>query len=324
MASASVDEQASDAGDSDVNAETSGGTGVGSARRTRFAPTVPAERRSKQRAVTEDTSEPQLPQHLQRLVKQAQLEGKVVRPREPVQGLERRQRRGEKAAHSHTGTSEQINLTANDDLGTSQHGRVNAEGLTRTRGEGTSAQAKREVDEPRSLYGLPEFDSEIDEAHTLNLEWTDDSQYYPTVLSAVDEDATAAITASNVREALADTEQGRYLVIQLPTKLSLSKSGDRVKPDTDEYVQQSDGGEATGLSSLDEGQLGELCVHKDGLVKLHLGEAVFDVLPGTGFTHDEQLVCVDSTSGGKCAFLGQVPARLVCIPDVAELLKVSH
>ena len=87
MASASVDEQVADAGDSDVNAETSGGTGMGSARRTRFAPTVPAERRSRQRAVTEDTSEPQLPQHLQRLVKQAQLEGKVVRPREPVQGL---------------------------------------------------------------------------------------------------------------------------------------------------------------------------------------------------------------------------------------------
>ena len=198
---------------------------MGSARRTRFAPTVPAERRSRQRAVTEDTSEPQLPQHLQRLVKQAQLEGKVVRPREPVQGLERRQRRGEKAAHSHTETSEQINLSANDDiskgnLGTSQPGRVNAEVLTRTRGEGTSAQAKREVDEPRSLYGLPEFDSEIDGARTLNLDWTDDSQYYPTVLSAADEGATAATTASSVREALADTEQGQYLVIQLPTKLS--------------------------------------------------------------------------------------------------------
>lgn len=329
MASASVDEQVADAGDSDVNAETSGGTRMGSARRTRFAPTVPAERRSRQRAVTEDTSEPQLPQHLQRLVKQAQLEGKVVRPREPVQGLERRQRRGEKAAHSHTETSEQINLSANDDiskgnLGTSQPGRVNAEVLTRTRGEGTSAQAKREVDEPRSLYGLPEFDSEIDGARTLNLDWTDDSQYYPTVLSAADEGATAATTASSVREALADTEQGQYLVIQLPTKLSLSNSGDRGKPDMDEYVQQCDGGEATGLSRLDEGQLGELCVHKDGSVKLHLGEAVFDVLPGTGFTHDEQLVCIDSTRGGKCAFLGQVPGRLVCIPDVAELLKVSQ
>ena len=43
MASASVDEQVADAGDSDVNAETSGGPGMGSARRTRFAPTVPAE-----------------------------------------------------------------------------------------------------------------------------------------------------------------------------------------------------------------------------------------------------------------------------------------
>lgn len=40
----------------------------------RFAPTVPGERRPKQRGAAEDTAEPQLPQHVQRLIKQAQLE----------------------------------------------------------------------------------------------------------------------------------------------------------------------------------------------------------------------------------------------------------
>jgi len=49
-----------------------------------------------------------------------------------------------------------------------------------------------------------------------------------------------------------------------------------------------------------------MCVHKDGTVKLHLGEAVFDVVQGTTFLHSEQLASMDDT---KCAFLGQIPGR---------------
>lgn len=59
---------------------------------------------------------------------------------------------------------------------------------------------------------------------------------------------------------------------------------------------------------------------EDGTVKLHLGEAVFDVVNGTTFKHNEQLACVDAPNA-KCAFLGDVPGRLVCIPDVSHLLK---
>jgi len=79
----------------------SGGDGAADAaaptgRRTRFAPKVPSERRARNpRAVAEETAEPKLSTHVQHLVKQAQLEGKTVRPREPVRGLERRPRRGE-------------------------------------------------------------------------------------------------------------------------------------------------------------------------------------------------------------------------------------
>jgi hypothetical protein len=36
--------------------------------------------------------------------------------------------------------------------------------------------------------------------------------------------------------------------------------------------------------------------------------------------HNEHLACVD-TSESKCAFMGNVPGRLVCIPDVLHLLK---
>ena len=57
----------------------------------RFAPTVPVERRARQRGAAEDNSEPQLPQHVQRLIKQAQLDGRLP--------PEEKQRRAEHSSH---------------------------------------------------------------------------------------------------------------------------------------------------------------------------------------------------------------------------------
>ena len=71
---------------------------VPTARRTRFAPKVPSERRTRAARGTgtgEDTAEPKLSTHVEHLVKQAHLDGKTTRPREAVRGLEQRPRRGE-------------------------------------------------------------------------------------------------------------------------------------------------------------------------------------------------------------------------------------
>jgi len=72
--------------------------------------------------------------------------------------------------------------------------------------------------------------------------------------------------------------------MQLPGKLSLANPGIPVKKENSEdgggsrSTEAGAGGgasrQATELSHLDEGQLGEMCVHKDGTVKLHLGKAV--------------------------------------------------
>ena len=61
----------------------------------------------------------------------------------------------------------------------------------------------------------------------------------------------------------------------------------------------------------------------DGSARLVIGDASFDVVEGTPFAHVEQLACVDAGEGpdAKCAFLGRVPGRLVCIPDVAAMLE---
>ena len=66
-----------------------------------------------------------------------------------------------------------------------------------------------------------------------------------------------------------------------------------------------------GFVQLNDGKLGELCVYKDGSVKLHVGQTVFDVMHGTKFQHSEQLACFDADAK-KCTFLGSVPGRLVC------------
>ena len=175
-------------------------------------------------------------------------------------------------------------------------------------------------DESYNIADVDEYDAEVDE------EWTDHTQYFPTILAVGHDEISGH--ESKVRDVLAATGAGQYLVMQLPSKLSLGR------PRKADPEAASEGGtamdvDATGpspqpqvteLSHLDEGELGELCVHKDGTVKLHLGEAVFDVMHGTEFRHSEQLACVD-TSGSKCAFLGDVPGRLVCIPDVLHMLK---
>ena len=71
-------------------------------------------------------------------------------------------------------------------------------------------------------------------------------------------------------------------------------------------------------------------------------ETVLDVLPGTTFAHDEQLAAIRVDTNrkkekgtqsrdadgaeraeGECAFLGRVPGRLVCVPNVDSLLRAS-
>jgi len=66
-----------------------------SSRRTRFAPAVPGERRARPKPAEEAAAEPQLPQSLRTLVRQAHTEAKATRgTREPVRGLESTASRG--------------------------------------------------------------------------------------------------------------------------------------------------------------------------------------------------------------------------------------
>jgi hypothetical protein len=106
-------------------------------------------------------------------------------------------------------------------------------------------------------------------------DWTDENQYYPTVLGADNvhqhEDEGAA-HESKVQDVMTKTGEGEYLVMQLPYKLSLGPPPGRGKSTMKEEApvdEELRSGQATELSLLDEGKLGELCVHTDGTVGLY-------------------------------------------------------
>ena len=155
------------------------------------------------------------------------------------------------------------------------------------------------------------------------------------------EPAEATVAARLSRAEAADDE---YLVVQLPSRLPLASNRSRGGEDalaaglgqaggrrseaankfnTSSGSDDFDFSVAAAPRDLEEGRLGDLEVRLDGSVRLVIGDASFDVVEGTPFAHVEQLACVDAGGGpdAKCAFLGRVPSRLVCIPDVASLLK---
>jgi hypothetical protein len=358
---------------------------------------VPSERRARNpRAVAEETAEPKLSTHVQHLVKQAQLEGKTVRPREPVRGLERRPRRGE-ADHAKPASlasggvaepppagvggagpasdsamdvdaeapappSQTTHTAAVFSAGTSRS-KSNSKNATIPDSKPKSA-AKAEKLEATLEATMPAspMDADAPPDWTPDVDWTDKTQYYPTVLAPEPRERSRtaeeeASVAAQLRRAEAAADE--YLVVQLPSRLPLASN--RGRGGEDALVTESDAGPgptggthrrsetqthasrvdpspatrdgsdfdfsvAATLRELEEGRLGDLEVRADGSARLVIGDASFDVVEGTPFAHVEQLACVDAGGGpdAKCAFLGRVPGRLVCIPDVAELLRVKR
>lgn len=145
-------------------------------------------------------------------------------------------------------------------------------------------------------------------------------------------------SSSDVKDKFSSTVAGEYQVLQFPSEEGLgmlketSRSGtaeiDTEKGGVDNVLQDNIAGtnieevhpshSTTRLNSVEE-QVGELCIHADGRVQMTIGETEYDILKGTLFKHREQVACIDASSS-KIAFLGHVPGRLMCVPDVTGLV----
>lgn len=66
-------------------------------------------------------------------------------------------------------------------------------------------------------------------------------------------------------------------------------------------------------------QIGKLLVFESGAVKMQIGDALLDVLPGAA-CHFRQEVAAVVPSTNDFLFLGDVAQRAVCAPNLEHLL----
>jgi hypothetical protein len=142
------------------------------------------------------------------------------------------------------------------------------------------------------------------------------------VLTTASREIAPASVAETVRGATGD----RFMVLQLPSDLPLRKRDDDEDMEVDGVVEIGDDEDKIGAarmvrstSELADGQLGELKIHADGSAKLYIGNAIFDVLQGTPYQHAEQVAQLDKVNG-NCVIMGDSSARMICVPDVTQLL----
>lgn len=161
-----------------------------------------------------------------------------------------------------------------------------------------------------------------EEMYDAEEDWTDKSQYYPTVLTRSSREVDVGTVGDTVRESTDD----KYVVLQLPSDLPLRRRVESEEMDVDGVVTlgdddpaDEDSGMVRSVSELSNGQLGELKIHADGSAKLYIGNAVFDVMRGTPYQHSEQLARLDGDRQ-QCVIMGPTIARMTCVPDVTQLL----
>uniref|UniRef100_A0A1D1XF31 DNA-directed RNA polymerase III subunit RPC4 n=1 Tax=Anthurium amnicola TaxID=1678845 RepID=A0A1D1XF31_9ARAE len=118
-----------------------------------------------------------------------------------------------------------------------------------------------------------------------------------------------------------DSVNGRMLFFQLPVSLPLGR-----RPDVTAKGKEV-GGKRAGVSekgcSLDDlpaGFMGKMLVYKNGAVKMKLGDAVFDVSPGSECIFAQDVMAIN-TQQKHCCVLGELNKRAIVRPDVDSLLS---
>ncbi len=67
-------------------------------------------------------------------------------------------------------------------------------------------------------------------------------------------------------------------------------------------------------------QIGKMLVFQSGVMKMQLGDVLFDVLPGTEAAFRQDVAAVN-TAEQACVFLGGISQRVVACPDIVHLLR---
>eukprot|EP01068_Selenidium_serpulae_P003442 Selendium_serpulae@DN3064_c0_g1_i1.p1 len=77
------------------------------------------------------------------------------------------------------------------------------------------------------------------------------------------------------------------------------------------------------LEELPDGRLGKIQIHQSGKVKLKMGNHVFDVNQGSECNFAQEVGC-HLESNNEFIFLGKCSRRIMLVPDIANIIKVSE
>lgn len=127
---------------------------------------------------------------------------------------------------------------------------------------------------------------------------------------------------SNPANLMFKTEDGEYagedqlFFIQLPSAVPIGNLPARpsVAVENTEIL-----GFKGNLATINSGKIGKIIVYKSGKVKMKIGDRLFDVSTGLPCNFLQEVVAIDPDRQ-KLYQLGELQRRMVCYPDVADLL----
>ncbi|XP_019192068.1 PREDICTED: uncharacterized protein LOC109186516 [Ipomoea nil] len=105
-------------------------------------------------------------------------------------------------------------------------------------------------------------------------------------------------------------------VIEVPTS---AKGKEKVENPPTVLRRRSSPKKGCSLEELPGGYMGKMLVYKSGGVKLKLGNILYDVSPGVGFSSAQEVVAIN-TVDKNCCKLGGIYKHAVVLPDIDSLL----
>ncbi|XP_017433879.1 DNA-directed RNA polymerase III subunit rpc4 isoform X2 [Vigna angularis] len=111
---------------------------------------------------------------------------------------------------------------------------------------------------------------------------------------------------------LLKSEQHKMFLFQLPKNMPFNEGKEK------EQIRTTGSGKARALEELPSGYMGKMQVYKSGAIKLKLGEALFDLSPGTKCGFAQDIVAVNFAQKHICN-LGEISNKVVVVPDLDSI-----
>uniref|UniRef100_A0A1D1Y243 DNA-directed RNA polymerase III subunit RPC4 n=1 Tax=Anthurium amnicola TaxID=1678845 RepID=A0A1D1Y243_9ARAE len=119
-----------------------------------------------------------------------------------------------------------------------------------------------------------------------------------------------------------DGGQPQMFFFQLPASLPVAKRSDAAADA--EKGKEIDGGKGgdpekrCSLEDLPAGLMGKIVVYRSGIIKMKLGDAFFDVTPGSNCMFAQDVMAIN-TQEKHCSLIGELNKRVIVTPDVETL-----